>query len=129
MSTEKVKYIADHYGYESQSRQCIEEMAELTQAINKLWRKGRTNQNNYKLLQNVYEEIADVQICLDQLKHLLNCHGEVEAMERYKLDREITRIKKAAKGGMKYGFLIRVIRGQHHRMRVYVRTAVKRRRG
>ena len=27
------------YGYDAQSRQCIEEMAELTQAINKFWRK------------------------------------------------------------------------------------------
>ena len=29
------------YGYESQSRQLIEEMAELTVAINKLWRVER----------------------------------------------------------------------------------------
>lgn len=35
---EKIKIIAEHYGYDSQSRQCIEEMAELTQAINKFWR-------------------------------------------------------------------------------------------
>ena len=34
---EKIRKIAGHYGYESQSRQCIEEMAELTQAITKLW--------------------------------------------------------------------------------------------
>lgn len=32
---EKIKYIADHYGYEPQSIQLIEEMAELTVAINK----------------------------------------------------------------------------------------------
>ena len=36
---EKIKAIADRYGYDAQSRQCIEEMAELTQAINKFWRK------------------------------------------------------------------------------------------
>mgnify|MGYP005829319167 FL=1 len=36
---EKIKIIARYYGYEAQSRQLIEEMAELTQAINKLWRK------------------------------------------------------------------------------------------
>lgn len=35
---EKIKIVADHYGYGAQSRQCIEEMAELTQAINKWWR-------------------------------------------------------------------------------------------
>lgn len=26
---EKIKIIADHYGYDAQSRQCIEEMAEI----------------------------------------------------------------------------------------------------
>lgn len=40
MTTEqKIQYIANHYGYEPQSRQLIEEMAELTVAINKAWRK------------------------------------------------------------------------------------------
>ena len=39
MTTEqKIQYIAKHYGYEPQSRQLIEEMAELTVAINKAWR-------------------------------------------------------------------------------------------
>ena len=34
MTTEqKIQYIADHYGYEPQSRQLIEEMAELIQAV------------------------------------------------------------------------------------------------
>lgn len=36
---EKIKAIVEKYGYDAQSRQCIEEMAELTQAINKFWRK------------------------------------------------------------------------------------------
>ena len=35
---EEIHKIADYYGYEAQSRQLIEEMAELTQALNKLWR-------------------------------------------------------------------------------------------
>ena len=35
----QIKKIAVTYGYDAQSRQCIEEMAELTQAINKYWRK------------------------------------------------------------------------------------------
>ncbi len=36
---QKIQKIAQIYGYDAQSRQCIEEMAELTQAINKFWRK------------------------------------------------------------------------------------------
>lgn len=39
MNNEAIKKIADTYGYDAQSRQLIEEMAELTQAINKHWRK------------------------------------------------------------------------------------------
>ena len=91
----KLNFIAAHYGYEHQSRQCIEEMAELTQAINKHWRKEIPNRNNYKLLQGIYEEIADVEICLEQIKYLLNCHAEVEAIMEFKIDREIQRIKTA----------------------------------
>ena len=36
---QKIRKIAQTYGYDAQSRQCIEEMAELMQAINKFWRK------------------------------------------------------------------------------------------
>lgn len=93
---EKIQYIANHYGYENQSRQCIEEMAELTQAINKHWRKEIPNRNNYELMQKIYEEMADVEVCLDQMKYLLNCHDEVAAMKSYKLDCEIERIEKGA---------------------------------
>lgn len=32
---QKIQKIAEFYGYDAQSRQCIEEIAELTQAINK----------------------------------------------------------------------------------------------
>lgn len=42
----KIELIAERYGYEPQSRQCIEEMAELTQAINKLWRKRNFGGND-----------------------------------------------------------------------------------
>ena len=72
---EAIKSIADHFGYESQSRQLIEEMAELTQAINHLWRYD----NDLKRRNAVYEELADVEIMIEQIKHLLSCHEEVEA--------------------------------------------------
>ena len=93
--TDKARAIADHYGYEHQSRQCVEEMAELTIAFNKFWRDEIPNRNNHGLLQDIYEEIADVEVCLAQIKYLLNCHAEVFAMKNYKLNREIERIRKA----------------------------------
>ena len=84
--SEKLQRIADYYGYETQSRQLIEEMAELTQAINKLWRceNGLTDQQVYMLpevrcsihLDSVIEEIADVEICLEYVKYLLNIASE-----------------------------------------------------
>ncbi|XBX05257.1 hypothetical protein QMP26_33245 [Enterocloster clostridioformis] len=36
----KIEWIANMYGYDAQSRQCMEEAAELIQAINKRWRKA-----------------------------------------------------------------------------------------
>ena len=71
---DKVRIIAERYGYEPQSRQCIEEMAELTQAINKLWRKQNFGGNSREIAEaqeNLLEEIADVLIMIWQMKELL----------------------------------------------------------
>ena len=94
---EKIKIIADHYGYESQSRQCIEEMAELTQAINKFWRACGNGQATEKevgeCLENIQEEMADVQIMLWQMEYLLLSGQEVNQMIEKKLDRQLKRIE------------------------------------
>ena len=104
----KIKKIADTYGYDAQSRQCIEEMAELTQAINKFWRKQmmcgfvsldeikEEETENSKLsdekgYQNLVEEIADVQIMLWQMAYLLN--ADVPQIIEQKLDRQLERIE------------------------------------
>lgn len=96
---EKIKIIAEHYGYESQSRQCIEEMAELTQVINKFWRACGNGQATEKdvgeCLENIQEEMADVQIMLLQMIRFLgNGSGRkvFEIMEQ-KLDRQLKRIE------------------------------------
>lgn len=102
---EKIAKIADTYGYDAQSRQCIEEMAELTQAINKFWRKvlkcGRNHEiqvvkcnNNLffpKEHDNLIEEIADVQIMLWQMEHLLG--ADITPIVEKKLNRQIGRIE------------------------------------
>ena len=98
----KIRIIADHYGYDAQSRQCIEEMAELTQAINKFWR-NQLGCGKYELLdapvyceerRNIVEEIADVQIMLYQLGYFLHSEIEVSEMITKKLDRQLERIKR-----------------------------------
>lgn len=97
MTTEqKIKYIADHYGYEPQSRQLIEEMAELTVALNKGWRKTFDTVDKIPNMDDeecIEEEIVDVEIMLSQIKYLLGL-GDEELYQiiENKLDRQIERI-------------------------------------
>lgn len=107
----RIEEIAMRYGYDAQSRQCIEEMAELTQAINKFWRKdlecGKfrspcelppktvslpSGSEEYK---NLVEEIADVEIMLAQMKFMLCCEDEAEKIKQEKLERQVERIREA----------------------------------
>lgn len=71
----KIREIAQHYGYDSQTRQAIEELAELIQAISKHVRFfGNTRLSKSAPCEErnrVIEEMADVTIMLIQLKELL----------------------------------------------------------
>lgn len=99
---QKIQKIAQKYGYDAQSRQCIEEMAELTQAINKYWRKTLVCgtvpiKDGYMPMlpreyDNLAEEIADVQIMLWQMEYLLN--ADVSTIIEQKLNRQLERIGK-----------------------------------
>lgn len=115
----KIERIALEYGYEPQSRQLIEEMAELTQAINKAWRVklhgghnaevqseggGRTLETIADMQRQIrgglLEEIADVQIMLWQIAFLIQHDNESEKSPeevlapiiQEKLNRQIDRI-------------------------------------
>lgn len=98
----KIQKIAQAYGYDAQSRQCVEEMAELTQAINKFWKKalecGKGKQPDGEkyitmapAYDNLVEEVADVQIMLWQMEYLLN--ADTSIIIQQKLDRQIGRIE------------------------------------
>ena len=71
------------YGEEAQERQAIEECSELIQAI---CHKHRGRQHN------IAEEIADVEIMLEQLKIINNCSKEVKDIRREKVVRLYSRI-------------------------------------
>lgn len=98
----RIKQISENYGYDAQSRQCIEEMAELTQALNKFWRKnllcGQMKLTSDLLerlkktpeYDDILEEIADVQIMLSQILYLLDM--DTSEMVDFKLQRQIERI-------------------------------------
>ena len=93
MNNEAIKKIADTYGYDAQSRQLIEEMAELTQAINKAWRMGNDFDNLLVQKRNIKEEIADVYIMLEQMKYLLNIYeDDIETIINRKILRQLERI-------------------------------------
>lgn len=89
-------HIADHYGYDSQSRQLVEEMGELTAALNHFWRQdlqcGSVDFTPDLHTDHILEEAADVEICLRQLIYML--HGEDRILElmNYKLKRQQERI-------------------------------------
>ena len=65
-------------GAEKQERIAIEECSELIQAISHKHR-GREH--------NIPEEIADVEICIEQLKLINGCTGEVAAIKAEKIRR------------------------------------------
>ena len=90
MMDEDIKFIADTYGYEVESRQMIEEMAELTQAINKYWKKDYDSTG--EVYNNLVEEIADVSLVLKHLVYLLGCEDEVVKWEQIKATRQVGRI-------------------------------------
>ena len=100
MNNEAIKKISQNYGYDAQSRQLIEEMAELTQAINKYWRKQLSCgafpyplEENSKEEKAIIEEIADVEICISQLKYLLCIKDtDIEQIIEQKLNRQLERI-------------------------------------
>lgn len=99
MTTEqKIQYIAYHYGYEPQSRQLIEELSELIQAVCKHNRafdgKRLSKFSNCPEKDAITEEMADVTIMMCQLQHILGIGNlDLDSKIEQKLNRQIERIK------------------------------------
>lgn len=74
------------FGAFEQERMAIEECAELIQAISHKHR-GRSH--------NIAEEIADVEIMLEQLKLINGCAEQTEKIRREKIDRLYDRVVEA----------------------------------
>lgn len=74
--------IFEHYGIVEQRKQLIQECAELITALTKLDR------------QNIIEEMADVQVMLDQFSiNLPGVGKEIEQIKRQKVERQLKRIE------------------------------------
>lgn len=79
------------FGKELQVTMAIEEMSELTK---ELCKNGRGQENTT----HIAEEIADVQIMLQQLVILFDCKETVDKYRQYKLERLAGRIEEVANG-------------------------------
>lgn len=77
----------DHYGGEMQTMVCVEEMAELMKELSKHAR----GEDNVKA---IAEEIADVEIMLEQMKLLHGCGYLVWSCRDEKLERLARRIER-----------------------------------
>ena len=87
---------ADQFGLENRLLQCTEEAGELIQALSKYQRiqQGdktcRTNMCHAEYM--IAEEMADLEICLKQLKYLLGNTEQVEQIKEEKVQRTEQRL-------------------------------------
>lgn len=80
------KQALDLYGKKAQICMVFEEMAELQKELCKYLRES-------EIIGNITEEIADVEIMLEQMKLLFDIEKEVEEEKKYKLKRLEERLK------------------------------------
>lgn len=87
-SDEQFKFIAalDRYGIGHQTDMAIEEMSELIKALLKLRR-------NLGGIADVTEEIADVEIVLDQIKTYYSIDSDVLSIREQKIERLMKRME------------------------------------
>ncbi len=83
----------DTFGAESQTVMVFEEMSELQKELCKNLR-GKDNRNEKA------EEIADVQIMLEQMMLLHNCEPQVQKWRKIKLERLADRLNEAVNDGI-----------------------------
>lgn len=94
---ERVKVLRsaiETYGREAQMDMVIEECSELIQAICKYKRADKADITAI-CEQNIAEEMADVEIMLDQLKMMLQLHSLVDTYGEIKVSRLEKRLEQA----------------------------------
>ena len=85
---DKCREICKHYGNQNQCLKAVEEMAELQRAIVKTMIGDKGD------LDNVIEEIADVEIMMEQLKSIFDPIGiDVPLQIRKKIQRQLERME------------------------------------
>lgn len=80
------------YGIKNQLVMCMEECAELAKECSKLYRKFQNGYPKTIDIMHLSEEIADVEIMIEQLKLFYDLDDEVEADKRAKIHRLADRL-------------------------------------
>lgn len=92
----KIYKQAEYFGIKNRILQCTEEAGELIQALSKYQRVisgDKTCQTDMIHAEHmITEEIADIEICLKQIKYLLCNVQEVEKIKVEKIDRTEQRL-------------------------------------
>ena len=87
------------YGPEKQSLQHCEELAELTQAVSKMRRSVNSGNDDTGAYYNLVEEIADVLVCIQQMKLMYGIDDcEIQKAVNYKCRRQETRMRRSVIG-------------------------------
>ena len=87
VNSEIIKDSIKHYGVDAQSTVCMEECAELIQAIS----KEKRGKHDYK---HLAEEIADVLICISMLQNMYDIDGsDIQLWIDLKQKRIVERMK------------------------------------
>ena len=87
VNSEIIKNSIKHYGVDAQSTVCMEECAELIQAIS----KEKRGKHDYK---HLAEEIADVLICISMLQDMYEIDGsDIQLWIDLKQKRIVERMK------------------------------------
>lgn len=90
---ETMQLAIDSYGRVNQVIKTVEELSELSQALCKsLIRLNYTKEkisleDDLKSVDNIFEEMADVEIMLEQCKIMFQCDKEVSAWKHKKIER------------------------------------------
>lgn len=100
---ETMQLAIDSYGRVNQVIKTVEELSELSQALCKsLIRLNYTKEkispeDDLKSVDNIFEEMADVEIMLEQCKIMFQCDKEVNKWKQKKIERLARRINEKRK--------------------------------
>ena len=86
MNNELYQRALDKFGVGVQLTVAVEELSELTKEVCKMIRNiGNTN--------DLAEEVADVEIMCEQLRHIFSIDADVDDWKKYKLNRLANRLR------------------------------------